>query len=737
MSITYATKEENEKENIKANIYSVQRAKRGDKWLILALIVPISFILASLSFESTSSGTSTAEYFIINFLFFSIDVNNLALFFPFSLQLEIPFIVPSLGHPIYSTIALIQFLCVLSAVVIRLYQYNKQKKGEIIESGVVGALACLIVFFEIIKFLISGAQLIDLHLIEKNITWSSGLVEQFTINNSLLNEIPIIPETLLGVGLPVSVIFKLLPLIPFGLVFAILWAYQEYKAFPPAFIRWLTRVVRYGIIGIFVIISVFPLIWIFFVTINDNITLRAGKPIWPLNINAPIDSKAWEAFFNIRTFPGHTEVEGFTYLALTLFFVFLFFVFYKLRKHVSLFYENITGNSFRSSVKILSIVSYVIFLIIFSGLTLHFLLDIMDQFFNIPVLIFFIVNSLALTSMIFKSKSWNNLFKRSIPIPSIIPYVILFVLLSSLTLISLLDLLGQLFDPWVLIFFVVTSLVLASLLFKFRNWYSSFEGYYLEDGIGFSLSLISGLLAVLSFYLMNSSIKWVYYQWETQKEFNVGNWFFITVLLGAGVSIIVIIVASISAYSLSRFRFHGRGLFGGMILSTQIFPGVILVLPLFIMMARLGLTGQLFGLGFAYSAIALPFVTYLLKGFFDAIPPDLEEQAMIDGTTRIGAFRKVVLPLALPGIVSTFIFSFLAIYTEYLMALVIYNPSNQDNYTIALAMLRVFQADITQRGVYYNEMAVFAILVALPIIAAFIYLQKYLLTGLTSGGTKG
>ena len=173
-----------------------------------------------------------------------------------------------------------------------------------------------------------------------------------------------------------------------------------------------------------------------------------------------------------------------------------------------------------------------------------------------------------------------------------------------------------------------------------------------------------------------------------------------------------------------------------MILSTQIYPGTILALALYIMMAKIGLSGNLIGLGFAYSVIALPFVTYLLKGFFDAVPVDLEEQAMIDGCTRTQAFWRVTVPLVLPGIVSTFIFAFLAMYTEYLMAMLIYGGT-KNTYVISLAMLYVFIADQTQRGVYYNDLAVYAILVALPIIIGFVYLQKYLLKGLVAGSTKG
>lgn len=175
---------------------------------------------------------------------------------------------------------------------------------------------------------------------------------------------------------------------------------------------------------------------------------------------------------------------------------------------------------------------------------------------------------------------------------------------------------------------------------------------------------------------------------------------------------------------------------GTMILSTQIFPGVLLVLPIFIMLSAMGLTRSLVGLGVAYIIMSLPFITFLLKGFFDSIPKDLEEQAMIDGCSRFQAYYKIVLPLIKPGIMSTFVFSFLALYTEYLFALTVYSPPDRSQYTIALAMLNIFQADITQRGVYYNEMAVFAIFVTIPVLLIFGYLQKYFVQGLVSGSVK-
>jgi len=126
-----------------------------------------------------------------------------------------------------------------------------------------------------------------------------------------------------------------------------------------------------------------------------------------------------------------------------------------------------------------------------------------------------------------------------------------------------------------------------------------------------------------------------------------------------------------------------------------------------------------------------------MKGYFDSIPADLEEQAMVDGCTRMQAYRRIIMPLALPGIASTFLFAFLAMYTEYLLALQIYKPTETESFTISLAMLNVFQADITQRGVYFNDLAVFSLLVAVPILIGFVYLQRFLLKGMVSGAVKG
>jgi multiple sugar transport system permease protein len=152
------------------------------------------------------------------------------------------------------------------------------------------------------------------------------------------------------------------------------------------------------------------------------------------------------------------------------------------------------------------------------------------------------------------------------------------------------------------------------------------------------------------------------------------------------------------------------------------------------MWQQFGLTDSIFGLTLAYATFAVPFSTFMMKSYFDSIPTDLEEAAMVDGCTRLGAFTRIILPLSLPGLSSTFLFNFLTGYTEYLLALTLYG-GDSDHYTISLALINVFRVDY--QNYYFPDLALFSIIVAMPILLMFVYLQKFLIAGLATGGIKG
>jgi arabinogalactan oligomer/maltooligosaccharide transport system permease protein len=196
-------------------------------------------------------------------------------------------------------------------------------------------------------------------------------------------------------------------------------------------------------------------------------------------------------------------------------------------------------------------------------------------------------------------------------------------------------------------------------------------------------------------------------------------------------TVIGVALASTAAYAFSRFQFFGRRAMLIWFLVTQMFPGAILIVPLYNMLNEWNLLNKWGGLIFAYSTVALPFSTWMLKGFFDAVPYDLEEAAIVDGTGRIGAFWRVALPLTLPGIAVVGFFNFMAAWNEFMMALTF--MTGEQNKTLPVG-LRNF---VFQFNTDWHYMAAGSVLVTIPVMIGFLWAQRYLIAGLTSGGVKG
>jgi arabinogalactan oligomer/maltooligosaccharide transport system permease protein len=206
----------------------------------------------------------------------------------------------------------------------------------------------------------------------------------------------------------------------------------------------------------------------------------------------------------------------------------------------------------------------------------------------------------------------------------------------------------------------------------------------------------------------------------------VGN----SLLVSAAVTATGVALASIGGYAFSRFRFVGRQAMMTSILTTQMFPATMLLLPLYVMIARLGLINTYVGLCVFYVSTALPFCVWQMKGFYDTIPASLEEAARIDGCSRWEAFRRVILPLAVPGLVITALFSFMSAWSEYLVAAQILQ--DRELFTLPLG-LKSFQSSMsTQWGLY----AAAALLVSVPVVVMFLLLSRYLVSGLTLGSVK-
>ena len=215
----------------------------------------------------------------------------------------------------------------------------------------------------------------------------------------------------------------------------------------------------------------------------------------------------------------------------------------------------------------------------------------------------------------------------------------------------------------------------------------------------------------------------------TQSQFL--RWMWNSAFVALVVTFTGIVLASTTGYGFSRFQFMGKkaGLLS--LLTTQMFPATMLLLPMYIMLIHLGLINTYLGVIIVYSATALPFCIWTMKGYYDTIPVSLEEAARIDGCTRFSAFYKVILPLAAPAMVITALFSFMTAWSEYLVAAQILQDTSL--WTLPVG-LKSFEASMsTEWGLYGAG----SIIVMLPVVVLFLALSKWLVSGLTLGSVKG
>jgi multiple sugar transport system permease protein len=220
-----------------------------------------------------------------------------------------------------------------------------------------------------------------------------------------------------------------------------------------------------------------------------------------------------------------------------------------------------------------------------------------------------------------------------------------------------------------------------------------------------------------------------YQQLLSKTEFAA--WYGNSVVVSVSSTLLATAVGTIGAYALARLRFLGRGFMASATLITYLVPPSILFIPLYAQMRNLGLANSLSGLIAAYPSFTVPFVTWLLMGYFESIPEELEEAAMIDGATRFGAFYRIVLPLSAPGVLAAALYAFTQAWNEFLYALVFITDARLRTLPVGLASF--ITGDVYGWGYLMSG----AVLTTLPVIAAYIYLQKYMVEGLTAGSVKG
>ena len=218
---------------------------------------------------------------------------------------------------------------------------------------------------------------------------------------------------------------------------------------------------------------------------------------------------------------------------------------------------------------------------------------------------------------------------------------------------------------------------------------------------------------------------------ENNRQSDFFLWIWNSLSVVAVTSVISVILASTSAYAFSRFRFPGREAGLVFLLTTQMIPAGMLLLPLFIMIAKLKMINTALGLVIAYSVTSVPLTIWILKGYYDTIPVDLEEAALIDGANRLTVFTKIILPLSTPALAIAFLFSFMGGWSEYLVARVVLQKN--DIYTWPLGIFTFAQ----QFTVSWGQFAAASVLIAIPVMALFLYSSKWLISGLTLGSVKG
>ncbi|MFH9738002.1 sugar ABC transporter permease [Streptomyces roseolus] len=208
-------------------------------------------------------------------------------------------------------------------------------------------------------------------------------------------------------------------------------------------------------------------------------------------------------------------------------------------------------------------------------------------------------------------------------------------------------------------------------------------------------------------------------------------WFGNSLLVAGLTTVVGVFISATTGYAVSRFRFPGKRGLMWILLITQMFPVAVLIVPIYNIMASLGLLNQSAGLVITYLTIAVPFCAWMMKGFFDGIPREIDESGYVDGLTPFGTFWRLILPLAKPGIAVTAFYSFITAWGEvaYASAFMV----GDENLTLAGGL----QKFVNQYGAQWGPMTAASVLIAIPAALVFLFAQRHLVTGMSAGAVKG
>ncbi len=214
-------------------------------------------------------------------------------------------------------------------------------------------------------------------------------------------------------------------------------------------------------------------------------------------------------------------------------------------------------------------------------------------------------------------------------------------------------------------------------------------------------------------------------------ETNFTTYFWNSIVVSGATTLIVVLLGCLGGYSLTRYRFRGREQVARLLLLVYMFPPIILVVPLFVFAHQIGLTNSRLGVSLAYISFALPYALWILRAFFQSLPVELEEAAMTDGASRLEACAYVVVPLALPGVIATTIFTFIVAWNDFLFAAVL--TGRDELKTLPVGINDFFYMALIDWGLVMAA----GVMVTIPAVVLFVVVQQYLIAGWGTGGVKG
>lgn len=274
---------------------------------------------------------------------------------------------------------------------------------------------------------------------------------------------------------------------------------------------------------------------------------------------------------------------------------------------------------------------------------------------------------------------------------------------------------------------IITALTLYPIFWVFTIAFSGKQSLAIAD-IPANPTTLDRLRAVIPWPEAFSPANFI----AVMKDQPFATWLFNSAIVAAATTILGVFLACTAAYAFSRFRFPGRQMGLMSFLVSQMFPGTLMLIPLYIILVKwLGLGSTRISLVLVYATTSIPFCVWMLKGYFDTIPRELEEAALMDGASPGTIFFRIILPLAKPAVAVTALFSFMTGWNEFILAATFMDKELM--YTAPVG-LRFFVGGFSQQWGFF---AAGSIIVSIPVVALFMFLQKYLVSGLTAGAVKG